>query len=327
MQQLTQDINNLTFKKIYLLYGPEDYLRKQYRDKLIAALTPEGDTMNYNYYSGTDINVGEIIDQAETMPFFADRRTIVIEDSGMFKNGNEKLAEYLADSAETTVIIFVEQNVDKRGKLYKAVTANGRAVEFATQTPETLNKWILGKVKKEGKQIDGRALDVLLERTGMDMTTISVELDKLFSYTMDKNAITVNDVADIITVSTSAVVFNMVDAMVAKRSNEELDMYHDLLSHKSTPYNVLAVIRRQFTQLLQVKEMIDIGYSNRRIAERMGLSSYVIQKLEKIAKKFSYKKLEAMLEKCADVDESIKIRGMNPEMSVELMILEFTLVK
>ena len=170
MQQLGQDIENRTFKRCYLLYGDEDYLRKQYKDKLLKALVTEGDTMNFNRYEGKDINIGEVIDQAETMPFFADKRVIYIEDSGLLKSGGEQLADYLSQSAPDTVIILNESNVDKRSKLFKAVTGAGRAVEFVKQPEETLRKWILGKIKKEGKSIDIRALDILLERTGTDMT-------------------------------------------------------------------------------------------------------------------------------------------------------------
>ena len=77
MQRLIQDLKSGDFKKIYLLYGQEAYLRKQYKDKLKEAMIGD-DTMNFSYYEGKDFTVGEVIDQAETMPFFADRRLILI---------------------------------------------------------------------------------------------------------------------------------------------------------------------------------------------------------------------------------------------------------
>ena len=72
------------FKNVYLLYGPEVYLRKQYRDKLKTALIGDDDTMNYNYFEGKGLDVKSIISLAETMPFFAERRLIIIENSGFF---------------------------------------------------------------------------------------------------------------------------------------------------------------------------------------------------------------------------------------------------
>ena len=72
------------FKNAYLLYGDEDYLKVQYRDQLVDALLAGGDKMNLSKFEGKDINVGEVIDLAETLPFFAERRVIVIQDSEFF---------------------------------------------------------------------------------------------------------------------------------------------------------------------------------------------------------------------------------------------------
>lgn len=324
MQQLAQDIDNLTFKRCYLLYGEEDYLRKQYKDRLMKALIPDGDTMNYNYYSGKDVNVGEIIDQAETLPFFADRRVIFIEDTGLCKSGGEQLAEYLEDSCETTVIVMVESAVDKRSKLFKAISSKGRAVDFIVQPPETLKKWILGRVKREGKNIDSRALDMILDRAGTDMTTISSELEKLFSYTMDKNAITAVDVDEIITVSTSAKVFDMIAMMADKKQSRALEMYHDLLAHKETPFGILALITRQFNNMIQVYELKEDRYPSRKIAEMIGVPPFAEQRYENQIRKFTYKQLRKAIAACAEADENVKIKGMNPELSVELLIIEYS---
>ena len=324
MLHLSQDIENRTFKRVYLLYGDEDYLRKQYKDRLLSALLGDGDTMNFNRYEGKDINIGEVIDQAETMPFFADKRTILIEDSGFCKSGGEQLAEYIPESAPDTVIIFNESAVDKRSKLFKAVSASGRAVEFTRQPEETLRKWILGRVKKEGKNIDVRALDMLLERTGTDMTTISAELEKLFSYCLNKPAISVGDVEAIVTVSTSSKVFDMIAAMAEKKQSLALEMYHDLLVHKETPFGILALITRQFNMMLQISELLNEGSYGKRIADTLGIPSFAEQKYEKQLRNFSADILRDALEDCALADENVKIKGMNPELSVELLIIKYS---
>ena len=121
MQRINEDIKNNTFSQIYLLFGEEAYLRKQYKDKLKNALSADGDPMNCHYYEGKDISVGEIIDLAETMPFLAERRVIVMENTGLFKSGGEALAEYLSNPSPTVFFVFAEAEIDKRSKLYKAV--------------------------------------------------------------------------------------------------------------------------------------------------------------------------------------------------------------
>ncbi|MDE6816246.1 MAG: DNA polymerase III subunit delta, partial [Lachnospiraceae bacterium] len=91
MNRINEDIKTGQWKQMYLLYGEEAYLRKQYRDRLKAAIAGD-DAMNCNFYEGKNLPVGEVIDLAETLPFFADRRLIVIQGSGLFKSGGEELA-------------------------------------------------------------------------------------------------------------------------------------------------------------------------------------------------------------------------------------------
>lgn len=69
MQRINEDIKNGNFRQMYLLYGEEAYLRKQYRDRLKKAMISDDDTMNYSYLEGKDISIGAVIDLAETLPF------------------------------------------------------------------------------------------------------------------------------------------------------------------------------------------------------------------------------------------------------------------
>ena len=125
MKSIDEDVKAGRFQPVYLLYGEETYLKRQYKQKLQQAVADVDDTMNTAYYEGKNINPGEIIDLAETLPFFADRRLILLENTGMFKTSCEELAEYIKHMAETTCLVFVEEEVDKRGKMYKAVKNNG----------------------------------------------------------------------------------------------------------------------------------------------------------------------------------------------------------
>ena len=70
MKKLNEDFKSGKFEQVYLLYGEEGYLKKQYKKRFIKAMIPEGDTMNYAHYEGKNIPVKEVIDLAETMPFF-----------------------------------------------------------------------------------------------------------------------------------------------------------------------------------------------------------------------------------------------------------------
>ena len=194
MKTLNEDIKTGNFKPVYLLYGEEAYLKKQYRDRITKAIFPDGDTVNYAYYEGKGINPGELIDLAETMPFFADRRLIVIENSGFFKNASPELADYIKTMPDTACFLFVENEADKRGKMSR-------------QDEKTLLYWVAGNVKKEGYKIKEQTARYLLSTTGTDMENLEKELEKLFCYCMGKEEIEVRDIEAICTTQITNKIF------------------------------------------------------------------------------------------------------------------------
>ena len=108
MKSILEDIKTQNFKQAYLLYGEEAYLKHQYKNKLKNALLPEDDTMNFSRFEGKGTEIPKVIDLAETMPFFADRRVILLENTGFFKNNADALADYMGSLPYYLVLIFVE---------------------------------------------------------------------------------------------------------------------------------------------------------------------------------------------------------------------------
>lgn len=323
MQRLVQDMKTGELNHIYLLYGAEAYLRKQYRDRLKEAIIGD-DTMNYHYYEGKDIPVGEVIDQAETLPFFAERRLIVIENSGLFKSGGEQLAEYLPTLPPTAYFLFVETEVDKRSKLYKTVSSKGCGVEFGIQEEATLKKWILGMMKKENKKISESALNFLLEKIGTDMENIRKETEKLFCYCMDKEAITEADIEEICTQRIGNHIFDMVSAIADKKQRHALELYYELLAQREPPMRILFLIARQFNLLLQVKELKGKGYQNKAIGKKVGLPGFIAGKYVTQASRFKTREIRDALEACVAAEEAIKTGRMNDNISVEMLIIQYS---
>ncbi len=322
MQQLIQDLKKLSYKQMYLLYGEENYLRKQYRDKLKNALVAPDDTMNYHYYEGKDINVGEIIDLAETLPFFSEKRVIILEDSNLCKSGGDTLAEYLKQPAESTIIILVESQVDKRSKLFKVLKDKGRACEFSAQNEQTLKKWIASLAKQDNKKITEASVELFLEKTGTDMANIRTEWEKLVCYTLNQEIIHAEDIEMICTHRVSNRIFEMVAAIAEKKQREALDMYHDLLTLREPPMGILALIARQFNLMLQVKELQQKGLRGKQIAEKVGLAPFITAKYEKQAARFKLGELKEALAACVRADEAVKTGKLNDVLSIELLIIE-----
>lgn len=324
MKNLNEDIKTGAFRQTYLLYGEEAYLKKQYKDRLTKAILPEGDTVNYAYYEGKGIQPGELIDLAETMPFFAERRLIVVENSGFFKNASPELADYIKTMPETACFLFVENEVDKRGKLYKAVKEKGRIVEMSRQDEKTLLYWIAGNVKKEGRQIKESAARYLISLVGTDMENLEKEMEKLFSYTWGKSEITIQDIEDICTSQVTNQIFAMVEAVAAKQQKKALGYYYDLLALKEPPMRILYLLSRQFKLLMEVRDLSGKGYDKSQIAKTVGLHPFAAGKYMQQCRNFSEAELRAILEDAADTEEMVKTGRLNDRMSVELFIVKYS---
>ncbi len=324
MKTIDNDIKRQEFKKVYLLYGEERYLIRQYRDKLKNALADPDDTMNFTSFEGDDINVREIIDLAETLPFFAERRVILIEDSKLFKKGGDELGDYMEELPEFTYFIFVEEEIDKRSKLYKAVHKCGNAIEFGTQTDETLMKWVGGRISREGKNITQAAYQSFIAKTGTDMQNIEKELEKLICYTMDKDVIEPEDVEAITTEQLSNKVFEMVDAIASHRQKQAMDLYYDLLALKEAPMRILFLITRQFQILLTVKVMGNQGFSNKEIATKAGCPEWTVRKYQAQSKAFSLDQIKQAIVDGVNYEEAVKTGRMNDQMAVEMFIVQYS---
>lgn len=321
MQQIQNDIQQNTFRHVYLLYGEERYLIRQYTDRLRRALCAEGDDMNTHVYSGKDVPVGEVIDLAETLPFLADRRVFIISGSGLFKSGGEKLAEYLSSPAESSYFVFAESEIDRRSRLFKTVQSSGRVVEFAMQDEQTLKKWIAGILGREGKKITENTARLFLQKTGSDMENIRMELEKLICYCLDREVVTAEDVEAICTNRISNHIFDMINAIADGKKHQALQLYYDLLALREPPMRILFLIARQYNLLLQVKEMRTQGFDSKAIAPRIGVAPFIAGKYIAQAGRFKTSALRTAVEQCVEADEAVKTGRMNDVMSVEVLIL------
>ncbi|MDD7738680.1 MAG: DNA polymerase III subunit delta [Fusicatenibacter sp.] len=324
MKSILEDIKNQDYKRAYLFYGDEEYLKNQYKNRLKNALVPEDDTMNFSRFEGKGTDSRQVIDLAETMPFFAERRVILMENTGFFKNKADEMADYLANLPDYLVLLFVEEEVDKRSRMYKALQKCGRAVEFVTQDEKTLMTWILGMLKKEGKKITRPDMELFLEKTGTDMGNIAMELEKLQSYTMGREIITAKDIEAVCTTQITNRIFDMIRAVTEKKQRKALELYYDLLSLKEPPMRILFLLARQFNLLLQVKELLAEQCDQQTIAKRTGLSPFVVKNYIPLSRQYEREELEKAVGDCVQMEEDVKTGKIGDTLSVELLIIRYS---
>ncbi len=312
------------FKRVYLLFGDETYLVQQYKDKLVNALTDVEDTLNFSKFVGEGSDPTEMISFCQTMPFFADRRVVLVSGSGLFAKSNDYLADNIPGLPDTAVMVFVEKDVDKRSRTYKAVDRYGETLEFVTPDERTLTIWITAQVKAVSKEIEQSAVFKLIENAGSDMNVIRNELDKLIAYCMDVPRITLKDVNEICISNPEDDVFQMIECIARGQKSKAIHLYHGLLDRKEPALKILFLIARQFDILLKIKLCAREGKTDEQTAEITGIRSWLVKKYREQSDRYSYEQLRTIVDKCQEMDYKFKTGQISDTIAVELLIVEIS---
>lgn len=327
MKQLNKDIADRSFKQMYLLVGEEIYLKLLYKKKMKDALTEAYGMMNVSLFSEDGVDEKSITDLGDTLPFLSEKRAIILENTGFFKNKCEKLPDYLNNMPDYLILIFVEKDIDKRSKMYKAVSKLGYVAEFKRQTDADLESWICQTVKKEGKVINSADAHFLLERIGNDMSNISTEMEKLICYNLKEEKISRESILEITNERVENKIFDMIKAVTEQKQHIALKMYTDLLTLKEPPLRILYLIARQYNILLLSLEMSKQKMSANDIAGQIGVQGFVVRNALPIARKYTPEFLRNAIEEVIDLETAVKSGKLSDVLSVELFIVKYSSVQ
>ncbi len=323
MKVIKEHIKSGNFKPFYLLYGSEDYLKKLYRDKLKKAILGDGDDMNYSYFEGKSIDLRNVSEITQTLPFFSDKRLLIIENSGLFKSQSE-MSELLKHTPDSSILIFIESEVDKRNKLYKLIKEMGVISEMNGLDDKNLKLFAASLLEQNGRRITENTISYFLDKTGPDMENIRNEVEKLVGYTMGKELVTIEDIDAVVTIQITGKIFQMIDAIAAKQQNKALALYYDLLALREKPMSILFLMVRHLNILLQVKNLLALSRSSASISETVGIPPFAASKYIAQSKNFTTKGLIQALELCIDVEEQVKTGRLVEKIGVEMLIVSFS---
>ncbi len=325
VKSVKDDIKNGSFSRVYLFHGEEDFLRNSFKKSLADAVVPPDDNMNRTLFSGKDTDVSELISLSETLPFMSERRLILVEDSGFFKGAvPEEFPEYLGHIPEETVIIFNESEVDKKWKMYKAAEKNGKVVLCEKQGDEELIRWIASYLGKASKKIGRPGAELLLMRTGNDMYSLKNEMDKLISFTGDRDSVTEEDIRNCTGVSLNSSIFAMIDDIAEGRQKAALEKYYELTLLKEAPLRILFLLSREFNMLLVAKDLLKEGKNDKEMAEVMKVPWFAVKKYVAAAKRFERERIVRAIEDCISTEDDIKKGRINDRIGTEMLIISYS---
>jgi len=321
MKNIKADIASGKYKRVYLFCGDEFYLLRRYVASLKkGVLGDDASDVNFTAFDGnTGYDVSELKDICMTLPFFADRRMVIVENSGLF-GGDSGFDAFIPRLPDTTVLLLIEHSSDKKTKLYKAIKENGYICEFNTPTPEQAAEFCAGYLGREGKRISKADCEYFVNNVGGDLYNISTEMDKLIDYTGPKDSVTRQDIDAICSMQIENRIFEIVDRLLEKDFKAAMGIYHDLINLREQPLGILRFIVSRYLKLIAVRDEMDRGRSITEAASALKMPDWLFKKERARIKDCPSSKLLSAVELCAETEKLIKTGDMTDSIGMEILL-------
>ncbi|MBS7021088.1 MAG: DNA polymerase III subunit delta [Firmicutes bacterium] len=311
---------------MYLFYGKEFLLINREIDKIKKE--EHLDDVDISKYNLELDSLKDVIDDAQTVSFFHDKKAILLENCS-FLTGNTKkntieqpielLEAYLEHPNPSTIMIFVVPNekMDERKKIVKLLKKKATVKEC--NGIQNMNHYL-------NQLFDGYVIstpDMLFfkERVGSDIAMLAQEAEKLKMATIDTKKIDRDCILSITTKTIDLDIFALIEAIVSKEKAKALEMFDEMVKHGEEPIMIIIMLANQFRIIYQAKELYQKGYTEKDIASTLSIHPFRIKKALEKGRMFESEMILTYLNQLADLDYQIKSGQMDKKLGLELFFL------
>ena len=299
-------------QRLYLMYGPEDYLREQFLLALKKLCLPEGeDDFSYKRLDGPELDVNALAGAIDAVPFMTERSFVELRGVDINKvKDADAAAKILTDIPDYCTVAFVQSaqyEPDGRLKLIKAIRANGHDMKFTQQSQGQLVDWITRRFAAAGKSADTDAVQRLIFISGDLMSRLIPEIEKVAAYAKGER-VTVDDVEAVANHIPEAVVFSLSDHIAARRYESAAQTLAELLADKNNePIMLLALLGAQMRKLYAARLAQEGGLGMKYIMDTCNIKyEFLAKNLAASARGFTLPQLRRAVELCAEADYMMK---------------------
>lgn len=260
---LNAELRAGNFRRVYFLYGEEDYLVKVYGDRIVSTAVPEDardmNYVRYNKFPDTE----KLSDYLDNVPFFADYKCVLIEDLNPAALEDSVFKTFLAiikRIPDTAVLIISQRNIsidpkkpgENMKKLMAACEEAGAVCEFKKLTPDALAKKAAAKFSRAGCSISYGDARFLAEECECSLTTLQIEIEKLCSYKQN-GEITRADIEALVPRNIDTRIYDLAKELFAGRKSSALHILDDLFIQGVSPTYILTALSGHFVDLYRAK--------------------------------------------------------------------------
>ena len=323
-KEFLQAVKANSVRGAYLFEGVEENIKASALAALRGQLLPEGlEELNENLMDNPSTDA--LIAAAETLPFLADKRLVVVREHPALTGkaeADDRLTDYMAHVPDSCVMVFLcRGKADARKKLYRAIQKHGAVVTFSPLSDAELNVWIVKAFSALGKRCAPQTASLLAFTVGNDTALLRAEMEKIAALCGEREDVADEDVRAVATRSIECTVFEMVDAVVAGQEGRAFSLLKDMLLSGSDRIGILAMLLRQYRLLQHVKIMQFEKKSAQEIKQRLGVAPFAAERCIRQAAAYSGKEVKQAVDICLDTEYRIKSGRLNQEGALEAAML------
>ncbi|HEV2354324.1 MAG TPA: DNA polymerase III subunit delta [Puia sp.] len=285
------------FKPVYWLEGEEEF----YIDQLVnyaehRILTEAEAGFNLTVFYGKDADWTAVINACRRYPMFAERQVVLLKEAQQMRD-IDKLEPYIGKPLASTVFVVAhkEKKVDGRSRLAKTLKEKAELFSTKKMYDNQLPDWTAGLVRSKGFEITQKALLLLVDHIGNDLSRINNEIEKLQVNLAGRQSITEDDIERYIGISKEYNVFELQDAFARKDRAKAIRIIQYFESNpKAAPIQlVLPSLYSLFSKAYMI-----YGQSSRDekvVAGVIGVAPFAIRDSLTAVRNYGYEGVEAGL--------------------------------
>jgi len=309
--------------KITILYGDNSYERTTQLAKM--KIDAEKSGFEIQKSNSDELSKSDFVSLICGISLLSEKRFVYIRNLSENSEIWQNLAEILPRISTDVHLCLIEDKIDKRSVVYKAISKIVELYEFknlTTRDSKNLAEFARLFAKKQGLSLDNKTASFLISWVGVDEWRIRDAIEKiaLIGEANEQN------IREFVPQNIESNAFVIIEMMFL---GESLKLQEEFLKLRITDgedgaFRFLGMISTQIFNLAALKIGKNIGKTTAEIAKEIGANTWALGKMENFVQNLSKSQLAEIVSKFAQVDEIIKTESVDPWNLVESTILEIT---
>ncbi len=296
-EKIINDWKKNIFKPFYWLEGEEEFYIDVVVDYAEHHILSEADaSFNLSVFYGKDANWPEVVNACSRYPMFAERQVVILKEAQQMKD-IDKLENYITNPLASTVFVvsYKGKTIDGRSKLAKILKQNGEVLTVKKLYDNQLPSWTNEFIQSRGYAITPRALTLLVDHIGNDLSRIANEFEKVSMNLGERKDISEDDIEKYVGISKEYNVFELQEALSNKNLAKAITIIQYFEGNpKAAPIQmVLPALYNYFSKVLTVFEMGD--KSERALRPMFYNNPYAARQALETVLNYSYSSVEQTL--------------------------------